>query len=257
MPRAARRASATSLYHVVNRGSSKQIIFEDDDDRAFFMKRLCALLDENNGTLLAWCLMDNHFHLLISIAYSELSGFMHRLQTSYAGYFNRVHERCGPLFDGRFKSESVETEAYLLDVIRYIHENPVRAHLTSSLHYRWSSYSEYLGVPHYADTSFVLGLFGSKRQFEAFHQSDHVAGDCLEVAGDATERAFSDTVAEKIAHEALGIDPGAVKELNRSQRNRAIAKLRSRGLGIRQIQRLTGISLSVVSRAGRLEQGTG
>jgi len=82
------------------------------------MKKLEALLDEEGGTLLAWCLMGNHFHLLATIPFERLNELMHRLQTSYAGYFNRVYGHVGAVFEGRFKSEPVETDEYLMTVVR-------------------------------------------------------------------------------------------------------------------------------------------
>lgn len=152
MPRIARRSSRTSFYHIVNRGSGKQIIFEDDSDRAYFMKRLNAVIADNEGRLLAWCLMDNHFHLLVEIPHDRLSTLMHRIQTSYAGYFNRVHGRVGQLFGSRFKSEPVEDDEYLMKLVRYIHENPVKADLPQGLRYPWSSYSEYVRSERYIDS---------------------------------------------------------------------------------------------------------
>ena len=117
MPRIARQESPSSIYHVMNRGAGKQIIFEDDADKSFFVRKLAALLREHNADLLAWCLMDNHYHLLLRIEHDSLATIMHRLQTSYAGYFNRVHEHSGALFGSRFLSEPVDSDEYLLTVV--------------------------------------------------------------------------------------------------------------------------------------------
>lgn len=254
MPRAARKQSATSLYHVVNRGAGKQIIFEDDADRAFFMQRLDLLLEEFHGTLYAWCLMDNHFHLLLNIGFAELSSFMHKLQTAYAGYFNRVHEGVGSLFGTRFKSEPVENEGYLLTVVRYIHMNPVKAHYPRGLGYTWSSYREYLGKPRYIDPAFVLGVFGSKKAFLAFHQQDD-DDRCLDTDDFAEQPALSDERALAIANDTLeDTTLSEIKGLGRAKRDQAIVALKDHGLGIRQIQRLTGVSLGTISRACKTQE---
>lgn len=249
MPRVARRESSTSLYHVVNRGFGKQIIFEDDSDRSFFMRRLDALLDEHHAKLLAWCLMDNHFHLLLDIPFEELPRIMHRLQTSYAGYFNRVHGGVGSLFGTRYRSEPVETEGYLMTVVRYIHENPVKAKLPGGLEYQWSSYSEYMLKPKHISPSLVLETFGGKDQLVAFHHAEHPDDNCLEIVDKPTSR-LTDEQAQSIARGVLsGESVLRVKGLEREQRDAAIAKLKQRGLSVRQIQRLTGLSLGVISKA--------
>ena len=251
MPRTARKQSGSSVYHIVNRGAGKQIIFEDDADRAFFMKKLEALLDEEGGTLLAWCLMGNHFHLLATIPFERLNELMHRLQTSYAGYFNRVYGHVGAVFEGRFKSEPVETDEYLMTVVRYIHENPRKGGVYNGLDYPWSSYREYCGKKGYADTSFVLDVFGGLSQFKTFHDAQHQDERCLE-AREVPLRGLSDEDARCIADKLLeDVAVGSLKGTDRQTRDKALAMLKARGLSVRQIQRMTGISLGVISKAGK------
>jgi REP element-mobilizing transposase RayT len=251
MPRAARKESSTSLYHVINRGSGKQIIFENDLDRRFFMSRLDSLLVEHEGSLLAWCLMDNHFHLLLDISFSDLAHLMHGLQTNHAGYFNRVHGHSGSLFGTRYKSEAVETDEYLMTLVRYIHENPRKAGAAKGLHYRWSSFDEYTGRPVHIDPSLVLSVFGSKNQFLLFHNASHDDDQCMDVE-EHTIAFMSDEQALRIAEDVFGQDAVLnMKGLDRAARDEALVTLREMGLGVRQIQRLTGISLKVISRAGK------
>ncbi len=250
MPRTARKQSASSIYHVMNRGEGRQIIFEDDADRAFFMRRLDDLLAEMHGALLAWCLLDNHFHLLVNMPLDSLERMMHRLQTGYAGYFNRVHRRDGALFGGRFESEPVDTDEYLLNVVRYIHENPLKAGL-GGLDYRWSSYREYCGDAAHVNPGLVLGAFGGVGQFRSFHATKHDGVRCLDMA-ELPRRSVSDEEARAMADDLLG--KGAVASLggiDRAARDRGLASLKDAGLSLRQIQRLTGISLGTISRAGR------
>ena len=251
MPRFARRESLSSIYHVIVRGVSRQIIFEDDGDRAFFMSRVVSYRKEFDGELLAWCLMDNHVHLLLKMPFTNLSRFMHALLTDYAGYFNRVHGRTGPLFEGRFKSEPVESDEYLMTVVRYIHRNPVKAKMTDGPSYPWSSYDEYCdGKDGWVQTGFVLGVFGSKTEFLKFHGEDE-DDSCLEVP-DLDRRRLPDEEALHIAEEVLGNGiVGHIKAMPRNERNAALAALKESGLSVRQIQRLTGISLGTISNAGK------
>lgn len=174
---------------------------------------------------------------------------MHRLQTSYAGYFNRVHEHTGALFGTRFKSEPVETDEYLMTVVRYIHENPVKAHIAEGLRYPWSSFREYEGNPLHINPDFVLDVFGGRRQLLAFHDLEHDEGKCMDYL-EPQEKWLSDDCALAIAEDELGKDVLlTVKGMSREKRNAAIVALRKRGLGVRQIQRLTGVSLGGISRA--------
>ncbi|MDO4797510.1 MAG: transposase [Coriobacteriales bacterium] len=250
MPRTARKESASTLYHVINRGVGKQIIFEEDSDRVFFMRKLYDLLFEEDGFLLAWCLMDNHFHLLISAELASLMKLMHRLQTSYAGYYNKVHEHVGAVFGGRFKSEPVETDEYLMTVVRYIHENPLKGNICDSLDYPWSSYREYRnGSAIYIDPSLVLGVFGGRDQLLAFHNESHGDERCLEF-DNASRRGLSDEEAKRLADELLGSGTvGSLKGMERRVRDSALSVLRRNRLSVRQIQRLTGISTGVIAKA--------
>lgn len=251
MPRTARRQSESSIYHVINRGEGQQIVFENNADRSFFMRRLDTLLSEEDGTLLAWCLMDNHFHLLLAIPFDRLHRLMHRLQTSYAGYFNRTHGHVGSVFGGRFKSEPVETDAYLMTVVRYIHENPRKAGISGSLDYRWSSYREFCIDGEYADIAFVLDVFGGLAQFRSFHKSSHAEERCLETEDNLIRR-LGDDEAKRVANRLLGKGKvSSLKGVGRQERDEALAKLKGSGLSVRQIQRLTGISLGTISNAGR------
>ncbi len=251
MPRSRRKQSESSIYHVINRGEGRQIIFENNADRAFFMSKLATLLEEEGGSLLAWCLMDNHFHFLVIISHERLKVLMHRLQTSYAGYFNRVHEHVGAVFGGRFKSEPVDTDEYLMTVVRYIHDNPRKGGVCSGLPYQWSSYREYCGEKGFANTDFVLGVFDGVKQFKAFHDAEYGDVRCLDI-GDVPRRSINDEAARLAAEELLGkgvID--SLKRADRQTRDRSLVALKESGLSVRQIQRLTGISLGVISNAGR------
>lgn len=169
MPRTARIDITGLLQHVIVRGIERRDIFLDDDDRRLFMERLSKLLVETGTECLAWALMSNHFHLLLCPRESKLSVFMRRLLTGYAIVFNLQHKRSGHLFQNRYKSIVCQEDAYLLELVRYIHLNPLRAGLVKTIdeldNYPWSGHAVLMGrwglQGQKADD--VLVMFGRKK----------------------------------------------------------------------------------------------
>ena len=145
MPRAARIDIPNLLQHVIVRGIEKRDIFTSDDDRLEFVRRFSGLLESTGTECLAWALMSNHFHLLLRTQDIPLSKFMRRLLTGYAVTFNLRHNRSGHLFQNRYKSIVCNEEEYLLELVRYIHLNPLRAGLVATLDdldsYPWCGHS--------------------------------------------------------------------------------------------------------------------
>jgi len=168
MPRKARLDMPNLLQHVIVRGIEKRAIFLDKKDYAFFCQYLATVLEETRTECFAWALIPNHFHLLVQPMETQLSLFMRRLLTRYAVNFNLRHQRSGHLFQNRYKSIVCEEETYLLELVRYIHLNPLRAGLVPDLdalgHYPWSGHAGLMGkepLPGQAVEK-VLQLFGSK-----------------------------------------------------------------------------------------------
>jgi putative transposase len=167
MPRLARIDIPGLMQHVMVRGIEKRDIFLDDHDRSQFLERLSHLLVETNTACLAWALMSNHVHLLLRPTSSKLSTIMMRLLTGYAVSFNLRHRRTGHLFQNRYKSIVCEEDSYLLELVAYIHLNPLRGHLVASVtdleHYKWSGHRGLMGhtplAGHAIDES--LAFFGS------------------------------------------------------------------------------------------------
>ncbi|MCD4825291.1 MAG: transposase [Phycisphaerae bacterium] len=149
MPRQARLDAPGLLQHVVARGIERRKIFWDDQDRQSFLERLALILDETQTQCYAWALIPNHFHLLLRTSLTPLSKVMRRLMTGYAVTFNKRHKRSGHLFQNRYKSVVCEEDPYLLELIRYIHLNPLRAGLVKDLKeldkYPWTGHSAILG----------------------------------------------------------------------------------------------------------------
>lgn len=245
MGRARRMTAESDVYHVVSRGVGKQIIFEDASDRVFFLQTLFALFSSDASSVLAWCLMDNHVHLLLKISMDRLSETMRNLNSKYAMFFNAKYKREGHVFQGRFKSEPVEDEAYLLTVVRYIHKNPEHAGICSTRTYRWSSYRDYISGTGMIDESIVMGLFGNKESFVAFHDEDDMSAACTDIS--RGRKLLDEDTAVRVAREAvspIGIEN--IKGMRKPERDEMICRLRKANLSIRQIERLTGISRSVV-----------
>jgi REP element-mobilizing transposase RayT len=163
MPRQARLDAPNTLHHVMVRGIERTAIFQDDTDRADFVARLAALAEHGALTVYAWALLPNHAHLLVRTGSRPLPRSMRSLLTGYAGAFNRRHHRVGHLFQNRYKSIVVEEEPYLLELVRYLHLNPLRAKVTPTLRALdrspWTGHSALLGaVPRpWQDTATIPG----------------------------------------------------------------------------------------------------
>lgn len=141
MSRPHRLQIAGGTYHVTSRGNRRQSIYHDDHDRRMFLALRNQVVRRCGWRELAYCLMTNHFHLLIETPAPNLSLGMHRLNGEYARYFNERHSVDGHLFDRRFGSRLIETEEYLADALRYIASNPVEAGLCAHPRdWRWSSF---------------------------------------------------------------------------------------------------------------------
>jgi len=170
MPRQARLDAPGVLHHVMVRGLERRVIFRDDADREDFVGRLAALAEAGALTVYAWALLPNHAHLLVRTGTRPLPRSMRALLTGYAGAFNRRHRRVGHLFQNRYKSIVVEAEPYLLELVRYLHLNPLRAKVLADLRtlarYPWTGHSALLGtVPRaWQDTQSILTQFGPSRR---------------------------------------------------------------------------------------------
>lgn len=242
--------SESEIYHLVCRGTGRQILFEDDQDRCLYRDLLFSSFPvEGESQLLAWCLMDNHVHLLVESALDEVSTRMHIVNSTYAHYFNSRYERVGHLFQGRFKSEPVETDEYLLTVLRYIHQNPVKAGMTSDCWYAWSSYPLYQEGLYLSEAQKrLLMACGGGNGFRQLHERVDYVATCKDV--DRGRKRIDDGSALELANSLLvPLRVTDIVSLDREPRNIALAKLRHSGLSVRQIERLTGVSKSVVAKA--------
>ncbi len=244
MPRAPRAIAESGFYHVILRGNGKQIIFEDDADRRAFLDLLAKRAGDAGIHVLAWCLMENHVHLVLEDPTQTLSEMMQRLSGDYAQRFNRKSGRVGHVFENRFKSCPIENEAYLLQAIRYVHDNPENAGICPAAEYPWSSYHEYVGQAEIADTRLVLEMLGGAEGFGAYSQAEQRRAYRF----DRRARVPDDEMVD-VARLALGELPvHEVKALPKAERDQRLLDLRDIGLSVKQIERLTGIGTCTISR---------
>jgi putative transposase len=247
MPREAREKSKTGIYHTIWRGANRQDIFHEDEDRIKFL----TVFQKNKGkygmSVYAWCLMSNHVHLLIKEGHENISATMKRIGVSYVKYYNWKYRTTGHLFQDRFISEGVENKNYFLTVVRYIHQNPVKAGMvTQPDEWKWSSCREYYGKSNspknLLDGNFVLRMFSdditvARSKFKEFNERKN-NDTCLEDA--VHQKRLNDEEARFEIKKLLGgIEIAQVKSLPKIERNEVLRKVKGiDGLSMRQASRI-------------------
>ncbi|WP_226675735.1 transposase [Rossellomorea aquimaris] len=251
MPRQAREKSKSGIYHVMLRGINKQTIFEDDEDRMRFLHTLYKYKKKCQYELYGYCLMDNHVHLLLKEKDTALSDIIKRISSSYVYWYNMKYDRCGHLFQARFRSENVETTSYFLRVLRYIHQNPLKAGLARGVFSsKWTSIHEYDSPSSPVNTAAVLRLFSNKEDISIslFKQYMNTTNEdeCLDDL--PRWRRTDEEVREYLSD--LGIkNISLLQQMNKQQRNTILIELKNlKGVSERQLSRITGISRSVFQR---------
>lgn len=247
--------TVTGFYHVCARGTGKQLIFEGDEDRWEFLELMRECCREAGVTVVAWCLMGNHVHLVLADYEDRMSAAMHRLLLTYARRFNKRTGRTGHLFQNRFDRRSLDTDRYLMAAIRYVHANPQETGIALIERYPWSSFAEYLRMYDgdatigFSDPSTVLELFGSTEGFIDYSLRMPDGSDPVIHDMDETEwerHAFADKMAKH-----LGVPLNDLKTVAPSRRDGIIFALHDGGYTVREIERYTGVSKSTVSRIVR------
>ena len=253
MARHSRKKSSLLTYHIVIKGADLQLLFEDEKDYKKYLEILELFKEECHFQIFAYCLMDNHVHLLIrhSPEYS-LETIFRKINTTYAVWFNMKYDRTGSVQNGRYFSEPVENERYLLTVIKYIHFNPTKAGIESApgTAYPWNSFYDYgTGNSTLTDTSPIYEIIGGYKEFEELHSSLPLQ-ECLEI--NQLRKRLPDDVAQNIIFEICGCSNSTeFQKLPLKDRNKNILLLKKEGLSIRQINRLTGVSKGVIERTIR------
>ena len=252
MARSARKKSESGMYHAMLRGINKQIIFEDEEDKEKFLQVLKDCKEISGFELFAYCLMGNHLHLLLKVKNEELEQIFKRIGVRYVYWYNLKYNRSGHLFQDRFKSEPVDDDPYFLTVLRYIHQNPVKANMCNRPEqYKWSSYNDYYSKQGVTDIGYALKLFGenreeAQRQFKVYSEESN-QDVCLDA--ESSKQRTRDEEALKIIKCLCSVKNATeLQKMDAAKRDNFLLKLKENGLSIRQISRLTGISFGVVRR---------
>lgn len=247
MPRSARKKSTTGIYHVMLRGINQQQIFEDSEDYEKFLQILKDCKAISGFKLYAYCLMGNHVHLLIHEVSEPIEQIMKRVATRFVYWYNIKYQRVGHLFQDRFKSEPVEDDSYFLTVIRYIHQNPIKAEIRKQITaYEYSSYAEFFKDSDLIDSELVFGMI-PKEDFEKFN--NHTSFDkCLDIEDKPIFRVTDEQAQKIIEKYSKCKNVAEFQKLEIKIRDKFLKKFKENGLSIRQISRLTGVSFNIVRK---------
>jgi REP element-mobilizing transposase RayT len=264
MPRRAREKSESGIYHIILRGANKQKIFHEDQDNEKFIEILAKYKKVSGIKVYGWCLMGNHVHILIEQGKEEISVTMKRIGVSYARYYNWKYNSTGHLFQDRYKSEKVEDDGYLLTVIRYIHQNPVKAGMVKRVSdWKWSSCNVYYGNVVYPedllDIELILGMFSEEREtaiksFVEFNEGESRI-ECLE---DDSGKRLTDEEAKREIFKIIPLEEIVlIKSMPKGERDKLISKIKEiKGISQRQAARILGVAPNLIIRTRTVHDGS-
>ena len=258
MARLQRKYSNTGYYHIMLRGNERKKVFLDDEDRLKFIEIIHKKKTATNMLLSAYCLMDNHVHLVMRDDKNEISIIMKGIATSYAMFFNNKYGRVGHLFQDRFKSEVIEDERYLMAVIRYVHNNPVKACIVNNPEqYKWSSYECYITTDQtetIVDADYILGMISENKKtaIAEFKRFSTEKNDCqfmdLDDMSICTLEDGEAYLGKYINKNWPGVDKAKLRK-NKTIMNELIEYLRTNtNLSIVKIASLLGVNRGMVER---------
>ena len=236
MARFARKRSVSNIYHVMIRGVNKRQIFFDSADNRKFLKLLEDSKKKWDYKIFAYCLMYNHVHLLLLDSNRNISKIMQSIEVAYAGYFNKKYNNSGHVFQNRYNSKNVEGIIYFKKLVRYIHQNPEKAHICLTEEYNWSSYSRYLKFDDFInykecfqmmeyDTFDLNGCIKKFIDFNRIKTYNYEEEYDFEFISSVT-----DEEAHDIVYQQMKLDYEKIKCMGKKDRNNLIKKLKSDGL---------------------------
>ncbi|MFZ5942932.1 MAG: transposase [Bacillota bacterium] len=250
MARQARQRSETGIYHIMLKGIDDRNIFLEYEDKTVFLEKLVKIKETVNFKLFGYCLMDNHVHLLMEES-EEIGTSIKRITVSYVHWHNNKYGRKGHLFQNRYLSEPVESEKYLLAVLRYIHQNPLKAMIVERLEdYKWSSYNQYI-LLYYCQKAHIDGelIISSLGAFDEFQNFMKLPDNQKFIEYSIAEK-YSDEKLRKIIHENFFLC--SISDLPMEERGKKIKEIyRGTGASIRQLGRVLGVGKGVVEKAIR------
>lgn len=249
MPRKSRKISPTGVYHVMLRGINRDKIFNDEQDCRKFekiLREVTAPKDKDGAPLppychiYAYCLMTNHIHLLLAEGEEKLASTMKRIGVAYVSYYNKRNDRLGPLFHDRFRSEPVDSPAYFINLLKYIHFNPVEAGIVEHPdQYQWSSWHEYSGAMknnHICAHSFPFSDMNWKEMCELVVAADNQH----QPQSTINRRRLTDAEAAEVLTNLCGGELYSI--MCKARQEEIINKAFAAGVGLRQLVRISQIS---------------
>ena len=247
MPRQARKKSESGIYHIMLRGVNGQQIFEEQEDCDKFLQVLKDCKAISGYKVFAYCLMGNHIHILLQEKNEPIEVLMKRIATRFVYWYNIKYQRVGHLFQDRFKSEPIEDDAYFLTVLRYIHQNPVKAGIIKNIKdYKNSSYNEFFKKSDLIDSDFVFEII-SKDEFEKFN-NEKVSENCLDIVDRPRIKATDEQAKRIIEKISKCKNIAEFQLLSNVLKEKYIKKFYEKGISIRQIARLCGVSKGMVEK---------
>jgi len=242
------RIEIAGYYHIINRGVEQRVVFKEKDDYEYFEELMCFYAKSYAITLHNYCLMSNHYHLLIEIKQENLSKFMRQLNMNYAIYFNKKYKRVGHLWQGRFKSWYVTDEAYLYTLMLYIEQNPLKANMVKELEaYPYSSYNYFLdanNVPECLQQSWIVQNYNYDLEAIKAFLNTTVDTSQLEEMRKASSLVEAPNIDKKPDEDALKRQLLKVKDIK--ERNTLIVKFYKEGYSQQMIANVLGITQQAV-----------
>ena len=249
-PRTPRTRTDIGIYHVMLRGINKQTIFPNNIDKQFFIDTISKYKKELGFDIFAYCVMDNHVHLLIRDNNCQLETIFKKINTSYAIHYNKKYNRIGHLFQDRYKSEAVLNDKQLVLTLKYIHYNPIKAGICKDLEfYDFSSYKDYTHPlrTSITDQAYILKIMGGVEEYMRFH-TEAPELECMDI-DNTVKKGKTDADVKLMINRILSDGtPEHFEHIPKPERDKYIRILKSNHIPCAQISRITGLSIDTVKK---------
>lgn len=244
MSRQSRTYSESKVYHIMFRGVNYQDLFEERQDYMKLLETILHVKQEMGFDVYAYCFMSNHVHMVLKEQnLRDISLIMKRILTKYSRWYNIKYGRTGALIANRYKSIPVELDEYFLNLIRYVHQNPVKAGIVKDISdYEHSSYKEYISTPILTDTEFVMEMMNLEELKEF-----HLEIEKMDFEVSDRKKKTDEMLIWEIKKMYKIDNPKQISKMNKTQRNDILRGLKE-NYPIRQLQRITGVSRGVITK---------
>ena len=245
MSRLARTISESGVYHILFRGVNQQNIFEEASDFEKLKETIATVKQDLHFEIYAYCFMNNHVHIVLKEkSLGDISLIMKRILTKYARWYNIKYGRSGALIANRYKSVPVEIDEYFLQLIKYVHQNPIKADIAEKVEdYPYSSFIEYINESDLTNTDFLLQMI-SLKEFVDYHEEIEI----MKFRVTDSKRKTDEDVLMFLKRHYNIENPQNISKFSKIDRNKILAELKKE-FSVRHLQRITGISRGVISKA--------